>query len=92
MDNNQTDNNAIVTGNDDNVSVISSIVSDNSGGLSSIRILMLAWGLGTFIVWAFVTVMAACHGVYTPTPIPESVITILLGITSGKVCQRPFEK
>jgi hypothetical protein len=58
---------------------LSSIVQDNSGGLSSSRILMLMWGIVTLLIWAAGT-------------IPPEVVTILLGITGAKVVQRFGEK
>jgi len=82
---------AVVTGNNDNVS-ISSIIEDNSGGLSATRVLLLAWGIGVLVIWGFATVMSVIHGVYTGIPIPDSVVTILLGITGGKVVQRFGER
>lgn len=71
---------------------MSSMLQDNTGGVSATRVLMLSWGLGVLVVWAFATVMAVIHGVYTGISIPESVVTVLLGIVFGKVVQRPFEK
>ncbi len=71
---------------------LSTIIQDNSGGLSSARILMLSWGLGVLAVWMVVSIIAATHGVYTFSAIPESVVTILLGVTGLKVAQRFGEK
>ena len=73
-------------------SSIVSMIEDNTGGISAIRVLMLAWGLGVFIIWGFATVTAVIHGIYVVPTIPESVVTILLGVVGSKVVQRPFEK
>lgn len=75
-----------------NKSSFTSIVEDHTGGISATRVLMLAWGIGVLSVWGFATVMSVLHGVYAGIPIPESVVTILLGVVGGKVVQRPFEK
>ena len=71
---------------------ISSIIQDNTGGISSTRVLMLCWGLGVLIVWSFAAIMSVIHGIYIFPSVPESIVTILLGVVGGKVVQRPFEK
>lgn len=81
----------VIVKGDDNKIDISSIIQDNSGGLSSTRVLMLLWGGGVFVVWGFSAVVAAVHGIYIFPPIPESVVTILGIVLGGKVVQRPFE-
>ncbi|MBF0473203.1 MAG: hypothetical protein HQK93_05650 [Nitrospirae bacterium] len=81
----------IVSGNDNKVN-ISSIIEDNSGGLSSTRVLMLAWGLGTLLVWSICSVIGAIHGIYIFPSIPDSVVTILGIVLGGKVVQRFGEK
>ena len=69
-----------------------SITSDNSGGVSSVRILMLAWGLGVLIVWGIATLVPIFHGA-PPIPILNGeVVTILLGIVGIKGVQRFGEK
>jgi CHASE2 domain-containing sensor protein len=70
---------------------ISSMLEDNSGGLSSIRILMLLWGVGILLIWAFGSIMAILHGLPFPT-LPPEIVTILLGVTGLKTVQRGFEK
>lgn len=47
---------------------LSSILEDNSGGFSSSRFQMLAWGLGVLLVWGFVAVKTALD------PIPIALI------------------
>ena len=81
----------VVTVNNDNVS-ISSIIQDNSGGLSSIRVLMLLWGCGVFLVWAAGAVTAMIHGIYVFPTIPPEVVTILIGVTGIKTVQRFGER
>lgn len=71
---------------------ISSLVEDNSGGISSIRVLMLLWGVGVFLIWAFAAIMGVIHGVYVFPAIPETVLTVLLGVTGIKTVQRFGEK
>ncbi len=71
---------------------ITSIIEDQSGGISSIRVLMLLWGVGVFIIWAAGSVVAMWHGVYVFPTIPAEVITILLGVTGIKTVQRFGEK
>jgi predicted membrane protein len=70
----------------------SSIIEDNSGGISSIRILMLLWGVGVFLIWGFGAVVAIIHGTYIFPTIPPEVVTILLGVTGIKTVQRFGEK
>lgn len=71
---------------------ISSMFEDNSGGISSIRVLMLLWGAGVFIIWAAAWAVAIYHGIYTAPNIPPEVVTILLGVTGIKTVQRFGEK
>ena len=71
---------------------ISSIIEDSSGGLSSIRILMLLWGCGVFLIWGTACIIGLLHGVYTFPVIPDSILTILLGVTGIKTVQRFSEK
>ena len=75
----------------DNKINILSIVEDNSGGLSSTRILMLSWGLVVLAVWAFGSITATIHNKPQPT-LDSSVVTITLGITGVKAVQRFGEK
>lgn len=66
---------------------LSEILEDNSGGLSASRFQMLMWNGGGFLIWAYVCVKTG-----TLVPIPETVLLLLLGITSAKVVQRFGEK
>jgi hypothetical protein len=87
---NANDSKIQINGSDNKIN-ISSLIQDNSGGLSTSRVILLVWSLGTFSIWAFAAIVATLHGLPFP-PIPESVITILLGVMAGKVIQRPLEK
>jgi len=81
----------VVTGDNNNLS-FSSIIQDNTGGVSSIRVLMLLWGVGVFLVWAAGAMVAIYHGIYTFPSLPPEIVTILLGVTGIKTCQRFGEK
>ena len=81
----------VVSGNANTLN-FSSIIQDNSGGISSIRCLMLLWGVGVFLVWAAGAVVGLVHGVYVFPTIPPEVVTILLGVSGIKTVQRFGEK
>jgi hypothetical protein len=81
----------VISGNSNTLN-FSSIIQDNSGGISSIRCLMLLWGVGVFLVWASGAVVGLVHGVYVFPTIPPEVVTILLGVSGIKTVQRGFEK
>lgn len=74
------------------LTLFNGILEDNSGGFSSTRALMLIWGGGTFFVWAFGSILNFWHGNTQFVPIPNEVITVLLGITGWKTVQRFGEK
>ncbi len=76
---------------DDNKTDLTSFIQDNSGGISSIRLLMLLWGVGVFLIWGFGSVMATIHGLPFPS-LPPEIVTILLGVTGIKTVQRFAEK
>ena len=80
-----------VTGNNNNIS-ISSMIQDNSGGISSIRILMLTWGLGIFLLWGTAWGISIYKGNYSPPSIPGEAVTIVLGVSGAKAVQRYGEK
>lgn len=63
------------------------ILEDNSGGASSSRVLMLVWGLGVFVVWCYISLHTGVM-----LALPETVITVLLGMSAMKVVQRFGEK
>lgn len=60
---------------------------DNSGGLSSTRLLLIVWGLGILTIWAVGSWIA-----HTLLPIPESVLIMFGTLLGGKVVQRFGEK
>jgi hypothetical protein len=67
----------------DQMEGIGSLVRETKGKVSTSRVLLLLWGVGLFLVWAFVSIINR-----NITEIPESVVTVL-GILSGsKVLQR----
>ena len=60
--------NASIKGNNNKIN-ISSIIEDNSGGLSSTRIMMIMWLTIPLLVWVAGAIVALYHGIYTyPTP------------------------
>lgn len=61
--------------------------SDNSGGMSSMRLIMAVWFLGALVLWMIVSFQKA-----EIQPMPESIITLLGIVLSGKVVQRFGEK
>lgn len=88
IDNNKT----IESTNSISKSPITSMLEDNSGGLSSIRVLMLLWGCGVFLIWAAGSIVAIYHGIYVFPSLPPEIVTILLGVTGIKTVQRFGEK
>lgn len=82
----------VISGNNDTVNNFSSMLQDNSGGVSSMRCLMLLWGAGVFLMWAGAWIVGMVHGIYVPPSIPTEIVTILLGITGTKCVQRFGEK
>jgi hypothetical protein len=66
---------------------ISNFLSDNSGGMSSMRLIMAVWFLGALVLWMLVSFQKA-----EIQPMPESIITLLGIVLSGKVVQRFGEK
>lgn len=69
---------------------ISSMISDNSGGTSSMRVFMLVGGGFILAVWGFIAIWCVLHGM----PIPDIPLQWSLAFTSliaGKVGQKYFE-
>lgn len=65
-------------------------LTDNSGGTSSIRVVLV---YGSFLIlgtWSFIAILAACHGVYLIPDLPIQISLSLAAILSGKVVQRIF--
>jgi hypothetical protein len=65
------------------VSFLKSILEDNAGGLSSIRLLMIAWALAVMVTWCVVAISTK-----TIPDIPTGVLTFTGMIVGGKVAQR----
>ena len=55
--------------------------------LSSSRLLVLAWGLGTLIVWMVTSIISTLNGEGLQ-PLPESIVTVLGILVGGKTLQR----
>lgn len=68
-----------------------SLIEDNSGGLSSVRVLMLTWGVGVFLIWGLGSVFAVANARPFPA-LPAEVVTITLGVTGIKCVQRFGER
>lgn len=68
-----------------------SILDDGTGSLSSMRVALLIWTVGPFVVWAWTSYQAKA-----PQPIPESVLLAMGAVLSGKclqnVSERPADK
>ena len=63
------------------------IKESNTDKLSSSRLLVLAWGLGTLIVWIVTSVISALNGEGLQS-LPESIVTVLGILVGGKTLQR----
>ncbi len=57
------------------------IKESKTGKLSSSRLLVLAWGLGTLIVWIVTSIISTLNGEGLQA-LPESIVTVL-GILVG---------
>jgi hypothetical protein len=58
---------------------LSQFFKDDTGQLSSMRLVFLVWGLGLFVVWAIISIITK-----QMFPVPESCIEILGICTIGK--------
>ena len=67
--------------------ILISTFSDNSGGISTIRVIAVLWMLTLTSTWTFV----AIKNVEIPD-IPEGVLTVTGTLIGGKVIQRFGEK
>jgi hypothetical protein len=63
--------------------MLDGLLKDNDGKPSSSRFLIILWGLGVFVIWAFSSIKTA-----TLQSIPESVIVTLGVLVAGKTLQR----
>lgn len=64
-------------------SLLDGFIKEKDGKPSSSRLLILTWGLGTFLVWAFSSIKGEAL-----QAVPDSVITILGVLIAGKTIQR----
>lgn len=67
--------------------VLQSLLEDNAGGYSSIRVFMLLWFLCLAPIWIYV-----CYKTQTIADIPTGVLGFTAMIVGGKVVQRFGEK
>ena len=63
------------------------IKESKTGKLSSSRLLVLAWGLGTLVVWIVTSIISTLNGEGLQ-PLPESIVTVLGILVGGKTLQR----
>jgi hypothetical protein len=59
---------------------------EDNGNLSSTRLIFVLFGVVVLVVWAILSLYV---GVLMS--IPESIVTILLGLAASKVIQKPYE-
>ena len=64
-----------------------SLLSDNSGGISTVRIINLIWALSLTFVWVYIALNTG-----TIPEIPQNVLAITGMLIGGKVIQRFGEK
>ncbi|NJM58923.1 MAG: hypothetical protein HC857_18045 [Synechococcales cyanobacterium RU_4_20] len=64
-------------------SSLDGFIRENTGKLSSSRLLILLWGGGVFLIWAVSSLRAEML-----QPIPESVITVVGVLIGAKTVQR----
>lgn len=64
-----------------------SLLGDGSGELSSMRLALLVWTVGPFLVWAWASYQAGAL-----QPIPESTLLAMSAVLSGKCLQNVTEK
>lgn len=63
------------------------MLSDATGGISTMRVLAAAWLLLVVVVWTYVSLVKGAL-----SDIPAGVQWITGLVVAGKVIQRPFEK
>jgi hypothetical protein len=63
--------------------LLDGLLKDTDGKPSSSRFLIMLWGLGVFVIWAFSSIKSS-----TLQAILESVSTILGVLVAGKTLQR----
>lgn len=65
---------------------ITETFAESNGKLSAVRLPMLVWSIGVFLVWAWISI-----GTGDLKAIPEEVILILGIFITGKVSQKIVE-
>jgi hypothetical protein len=63
--------------------LLSQFLAGLSGKASSMRLVMLVWSIGVFVVWAFISVKSNQMVV-----IPDNILYALSVVIGGKVFQR----
>lgn len=61
-------------------------LKDAKGNLSSMRLALLLWAVGSFFVWAGVSITTM-----TVQPIPSDTTALIGILTAGKAVQKKFE-
>jgi len=59
---------------------------EDNGNLSSTRLVFVLFGVVVLIVWAILSLYIGVLMV-----IPDSIVTIILGLAVSKVIQKPYE-
>lgn len=67
--------------------IFNSLLEDNSGGLSSNRIVFFAWCIGILIIWGYTSIKNN-----QIAPLDQSVQVIFGILMGGKIIQRGLEK
>ena len=62
---------------------LTSLISENNGGISSSRLLLLFLGIGGLAIWIYTTIIKK-----EMASIPTDIVTILLGLSATKTIQR----
>jgi hypothetical protein len=66
---------------------IKSLLSDNGDGISSLRFLLLLWGMGVLSMWIYISLMKT-----QLQPLGNDIVTILIALSATKAIQRFGEK
>lgn len=69
-------------------------LNESNGNPSSMRIVTFIWVAGTFLVWAGAAIITAWQSPanFTFPTLPSEIVMIVLGMITGKVAQKGFEK
>lgn len=69
------------------LSKLSGFFKEEGGQLSSMRLILVAWAVGTFLVWATLSLIA-----HSLLPIPPTILAFLTSLIGGKLIQNNTEK